>query len=142
MGLFPFPPIENDWKWLYQLLPINYESKWPSKLMPGLYVIQIQIQAVWFVSCGSFVLKSAWVKESAWAKYLLKKGSDRIIDRYLTKGFVILYSNEKFIMQPLTLIWHNKTKKKRVSTVSINYLIRPLLSLSMLVIWPMQIFPY
>ena len=50
MGLFPFPPIENDWKWLYQLLPINYESKWPSELMPGLYVIQIQIQAVWPVS--------------------------------------------------------------------------------------------
>ena len=47
MGLFPFPPIENDWKWLYQLLPINYESKLPSDGMPGLYVILVQIQAVW-----------------------------------------------------------------------------------------------
>ena len=32
----PFPPIENDQKWLYQLLLINYELKLPSEPMPGL----------------------------------------------------------------------------------------------------------
>ena len=54
MGLFPFPPIENNWKWSYQLLLINYETKCPSELMPGLYVIQIQIQAVWInnITCS------------------------------------------------------------------------------------------
>ena len=46
MGLFPFPPIENDWKWLYQLLPINYELKLPSEAMPTSFAIQNQIEAV------------------------------------------------------------------------------------------------
>ena len=32
----PFPPIENDRKWLYQLLPIKYELNLPSEVMPGL----------------------------------------------------------------------------------------------------------
>ena len=26
-GSPPFPLIENDWNWLYQLLPIKYELK-------------------------------------------------------------------------------------------------------------------
>ena len=32
----PFLPIENDRKWLYQLLPIKYELKLPSEVTPGL----------------------------------------------------------------------------------------------------------
>ena len=40
---FPFPPIENDRKWLYQLLQIKYELKLPSETTPGRLVIQIQI---------------------------------------------------------------------------------------------------
>ena len=36
------------------------------------------------------------------------------------KGFVILYSNQKFIMQPLTFFWHNKTLKERVSIKWMN----------------------
>ena len=27
--------LENDWKWLYQLLPIKYDLKLPSEAMPG-----------------------------------------------------------------------------------------------------------
>ena len=37
------------------------------------------------------------------------------------KRFVILYSNPKV----LTVFWHNKTQKERVSTELINHLIRP-----------------
>ena len=32
----PFPPIENDRKWLYQLLPIKYELELPTEATPGL----------------------------------------------------------------------------------------------------------
>jgi hypothetical protein len=28
--------IENDWKWLYQLIPIKYDLKLPSEVTPGL----------------------------------------------------------------------------------------------------------
>ena len=44
--LFPFPPIENDQKWLFQLLPIKYELKLLSEVMPRLLAIHIQIQAM------------------------------------------------------------------------------------------------
>ena len=33
---FPFPPLENDREWSYQLLPIKYELKLPSEVMPSL----------------------------------------------------------------------------------------------------------
>ena len=46
MRLFPFPPIKNDRKWLYQLLTIKYELKLPSEATPTSYAIQNQIQAV------------------------------------------------------------------------------------------------
>ena len=42
----PFPPIENDRKWLYQLLLIKYELKLPSEATPTSFAIQNQIQAV------------------------------------------------------------------------------------------------
>ena len=51
--MFPFPPIENYWKWLYQLLPFQYELKLPSEVMLGLLVIQIQIQAMCSDNCQS-----------------------------------------------------------------------------------------
>ena len=68
-----------------------------------------------------------------WLK-VLKTGSYKIIDwlvRYSFRlGFVIsknpkriLYSNQQFSTQPL-IFWHNKVQKERVSTESINYLIR------------------
>ena len=36
-------------KWLYQLLPIKYELKLSSKGIPGLLVIQIQIQTMFAI---------------------------------------------------------------------------------------------
>ena len=42
----PFPLIENDRKWLYQLLLIKYELKLPSEATPTSFAIQNQIQAV------------------------------------------------------------------------------------------------
>ena len=36
MVVFPLPPIEHEQKWLYQLLPIKYELKFPSEITPGL----------------------------------------------------------------------------------------------------------
>ena len=45
--LFPFPPIENDRKWLYQLVAIKYELKLPSEATPTSFAIQNQIEAVW-----------------------------------------------------------------------------------------------
>ena len=35
-----YASIENDRKWLYQILPITYESKWPAELMPGLMLFR------------------------------------------------------------------------------------------------------
>ena len=65
---------------------------------------------------------------------LLKTGSDKIIlGRYSfllgfimkkNKRFVILYSNQKFSTKPLIFFDDNKTQKERVSTKSINYLIK------------------
>ena len=43
---FPFLPIENDRKWLYQLLLIKYELKLPSEATSTSFAIQNQIQAV------------------------------------------------------------------------------------------------
>ena len=40
------PPIENDRKWLYQLLLIKYELKLPAEATPMSFAIQNQIQAV------------------------------------------------------------------------------------------------
>ena len=72
---------------------------------------------------------------------LLIPGSDRIIywlGRYSfhlgfimskkPKRFVILYSNQKFSMQPPTFFWFDKTQKERASNHPINYLFRPGLS--------------
>ena len=42
----PFPSIENDRKWLYQLLLIKYELKLPSEATPKSIDIQNQIEAV------------------------------------------------------------------------------------------------
>ena len=41
--------MENERKWLYQLLSIDYELKLPPEVMPGLLVIQIQIQAMFAI---------------------------------------------------------------------------------------------
>jgi hypothetical protein len=38
------------------------------------------------------------------------------------KRFMILFSNRKFSMQPLSFFDHNRTQKERESTESINYL--------------------
>ena len=68
----------------------------------------------------------------------LKKGSDKMIywnGRYTfllvfyfvktPKRFVILCSIKKLNTQTYKVVLHNKTQKERLSTDSINYLIRP-----------------
>ena len=40
---------------------------------------------------------------------------------FYKKGLEILYFNQKFSMQPLTVFQHNKAQKERVSTDSIDY---------------------